>query len=240
MTDQTPNDDSPEAPRPAPKKSELTRAKILDAALELLEEQGYAAATMRAIAEKAGVSVGNAYYYFKSKDELVQGFYLRTHKEHLVVAEPAIRAERGFKKRLLAAMRTKLETIEPYHDFAGVLFKTAADPKSPLNPFSEASQPVRAEATALFTLVLDDPKLKLPKDLAAELPDLLWTWQMGVVMYWVHDESPGRRKTWFLMERTVDLIAKLVTLSSLKIMSPVRRSALKLVKDLREGGESAG
>ena len=36
------------------------------------------------------------------------------------------------------------------------------------------------------------------------------------------------------MERTVDLIAKLVMLSSLKIMTPVRRSALKLVRDLRE------
>ena len=195
---------------------------------------------MRAIARRAGVSVGNAYYYFKSKNELVQGFYMRTHKEHLVVAEPAIAAARGFKARLLAAMRTKLETIEPYHDFSGVMFKTAADPKSPLNPFSEESAPVRAECTAVFEKVLEDPKLKLPKDLAAELPDLLWTGHMGVILSWVHDESAGRRKAWFLMERTVGLIAKLVSLASLKIMSRVRRSALKLVKELREGGEGSG
>ena len=30
---------------------------------------------MRAVADRAGVSLGNAYYYFGSKENLVQGFY---------------------------------------------------------------------------------------------------------------------------------------------------------------------
>jgi AcrR family transcriptional regulator len=38
---------------------------------------------MRAIAERAGVSTGNAYYYFGSKEELIQEFYLRNHARHL-------------------------------------------------------------------------------------------------------------------------------------------------------------
>ena len=37
---------------------------------------------MRAIAEKAGVSLGNAYHYFRSKEQLIQAFYHRTHEEH--------------------------------------------------------------------------------------------------------------------------------------------------------------
>lgn len=224
--------------QPTPrKKAERTRAKILDAALTLLQEEGYAATTMRAIAEQAGVSVGNAYYYFAGKEELVQAFYMRTHEEHLVVAEPAIAAAKGFKKRLTALMETKLETIEPYHAFAGTLFKSAADPASPLNPFSEASRPVRAEATALFERVCEGARLKVPKDLAAELPDLLWSWHMGIVLFWVHDRSPGRRRTRRLLTASIELISKLVTLSSLPLMAPVRRSALKLVRDLRADAE---
>jgi hypothetical protein len=31
------------------------------------------------------------------------------------------------------------KTLEPYHEFAGVLFQTAADPHSPLNPFAHAA-----------------------------------------------------------------------------------------------------
>jgi len=52
-----------------------TRDAIVEAALELFRERGFEGTTMRAVAERAGVSVGNAYYYFSSKDELVQGFY---------------------------------------------------------------------------------------------------------------------------------------------------------------------
>src|SRR5438445_2713544 len=63
-------------------KSEQTRALILETALRLFRERGYDRTTMRAIAEEAGVSVGNAYYYFASKEHLVQGFYDRIAEEH--------------------------------------------------------------------------------------------------------------------------------------------------------------
>src|SRR5436190_24241865 len=45
-------------------KGDQTKALILETALEMLRERGYDETTMRAIAEKAGVSLGNAYYYF--------------------------------------------------------------------------------------------------------------------------------------------------------------------------------
>ena len=49
-------------------KSEQTRALILETAMRLFQERGYDKTTMRAIAAEAGVSVGNAYYYFDGKD----------------------------------------------------------------------------------------------------------------------------------------------------------------------------
>lgn len=48
----------------SPGKSEQTRALILETAMRLFQERGYDKTTMRAIAQEAGVSVGNAYYYF--------------------------------------------------------------------------------------------------------------------------------------------------------------------------------
>ncbi|WP_256960177.1 TetR/AcrR family transcriptional regulator, partial [Streptomyces scabiei] len=68
------------AEQPGPKgsaKSEQTRALILETALRLFQERGYDKTTMRAIAQEAGVSVGNAYYYFAGKEHLIQGFYDR-------------------------------------------------------------------------------------------------------------------------------------------------------------------
>jgi AcrR family transcriptional regulator len=124
-------------------KAVRTRAAILQSALSLFRERGFDATTMRDVARSAGVSVGNAYYYFESKDNLVQGFYAETHAAHLSVCEQALARSTDFEERLLAVFTTKLETSEPYHRFAGQLFRVAADPQSPLHPFSEASRPVR-------------------------------------------------------------------------------------------------
>jgi AcrR family transcriptional regulator len=47
-----------------PAKSEETRARILDAAIELFRARGFESATMREIAAAADVATGAAYYYF--------------------------------------------------------------------------------------------------------------------------------------------------------------------------------
>src|SRR5258708_28416633 len=117
-------------------KVEQTKALSLNTALDLLSDRGYERTTMRAIAKKAGVSLGNAYHYFGSKDHLIQAFYHGTHEEHLAASLPVLAKESRLKERLLSVMRLKISTLEPYHEFAGVLFKTAADPHSPLNPFA--------------------------------------------------------------------------------------------------------
>lgn len=220
--------------KPTGAKALVTRGKILEAALALFRERGYEAATMRAIAERAGVSLGNAYYYFGSKEHLIQAFYSRTHAEHLAAVGDRLEKMRDLKSRLLWVMRTKLETIEPYHPFAALLFRSAADPKSPLNPFSDESEPLRQEATALFVRVVDRARGPLAPDLRPELPGLLWLYHMAIVLFWIHDHSEGRWKTWKLMERSVDLVAKLIAVISMPLMGPVRRAVLKLVHDLQQ------
>ncbi|HTI06428.1 MAG TPA: TetR family transcriptional regulator [Gemmatimonadales bacterium] len=210
-----------------------TKARILKAALELFRERGYEAATMRAIAERAGVSLGNAYYYFGSKEHLIQAFYDRTHLEHVAAVGTKLDELKEFKARLLWVMRKKLETIEPYHRFAALLFRSAADPKSPLNPFSSESQPVRRESTELFARVVEGVR-SIPKDLRVELPNLLWLYHMGIVLYWIHDQSEGRWRSWKMMEKSVDLVAKLVAVASFSVLGPARRAALAMVRELRD------
>src|SRR2546430_16903366 len=74
-------------------KGEQSRALILNTALDLLQEHGYEKTTMRAIAKRAGVSLGNAYHYFGSKEHLIQAFYHRLHEEHLHATRPVLDRE---------------------------------------------------------------------------------------------------------------------------------------------------
>ena len=219
---------------PKTEKAERTRSRILEAALELLRERGYEGATMRMIAERAGSSLGSAYYYFPSKEHLVQAFYDRTHDEHLAICEPLLEGETSFERRLRLVLTTKLDTTAPYHRFAGVLFKTAGDPASPLNPFSDESAPVRSRATALYERVLAGSDLELRGPLAAELPRLLWLYSMGVQLFWIYDRSPNQRRSYRLVERTVLIVARLVRIANLAPIRPLARHAVQLLGELRE------
>ncbi len=235
MTEPLPTDEKSEKPEEKKlRKGERTRAHILETSLELFRERGYDETTMRAIAERAGVAVGNAYYYFRSKEHLIQAFYARTHEEHLAASREILARERGLRERLLGVMRTKLDTIMPYHRFAGILFKTAADPSSPLNPFSEESGPTRQQSTDLFAEVIAGSDTRLTPDLVAALPNLLWIYHMGIILFWIHDGSPGCRRSYFLMEKSVKLILRLISLFQFPLLRPFLEELLGAIAELRE------
>jgi AcrR family transcriptional regulator len=234
------------APAKSTARGEETRARIVETALRLFRERGYDETTMRLIAEEAGVALGNAYYYFRSKDHLIQEYYTRSHDEHETASEPVLAAEKGFKERLRGVMHARVDVSDPYHRFAAALFRTAADPENPLNPFSEPSRATRDRSIALMASVVEGSSLKVPDDLKAELPRLLWLYEMGIVLFWIHDRSAGRARTRRLVDRSVDVIARLVGLASNPLLRPVRRAALRMLKDVEgepveddEGGDDA-
>jgi AcrR family transcriptional regulator len=52
--------------------TEETRAKILEVALELMAEQGFAATSTREISERLGFSKAALYYHYHTKDDLLE------------------------------------------------------------------------------------------------------------------------------------------------------------------------
>jgi TetR/AcrR family transcriptional regulator len=72
-------------------RSEARRLEILHAAARVFRRRGIAAAGMREIADEAGLSPGNLYYYFDSKDELLLFCQERT-LEHMLAALDAAKA----------------------------------------------------------------------------------------------------------------------------------------------------
>ena len=58
-----------------------TKARILDAALALFNEQGTANVTTNHIAEALGMSPGNLYYHYRNKAEIVRALFSRIQAE---------------------------------------------------------------------------------------------------------------------------------------------------------------
>jgi AcrR family transcriptional regulator len=220
---------------PKTKRGETSRAAILGAALELFQERGYDATTMRAVAERAGVSLGSSYHYFASKEHLVLEFYRHTHQLHLIAVAPLLARERDLAARLRGVMRAVVVTCEPFHDAAGSIFSTVANPSSPLNPFGPTSKPLRDEVIQLYAQVVSGSNARIPSDLGEQLPLLLWLYQMGILYFWIFDRSPGRLRTLEVIDETADLIVRLISLANLAILRGSRRRILGLVKSIAEG-----
>jgi AcrR family transcriptional regulator len=219
--------------KPRRARGEQTRQLILETALRLFRERGYAETTMRAIAKEAGVAVGNAYYYFDSTEHLIQGFYDRNQAAHRAAAEQVLATERDFAARLRGVLNAGIDVNAPYHSFAATFFKTAAEPSSPLSPFSSESSPSREAAIAIFREVVDGSSARLDPELRKELPELLWLGWMGVVLFWVYDKSPGQRRTRRLIDGAVPLVDRLVALSRLRVLRPALRQIVALLDTIR-------
>jgi AcrR family transcriptional regulator len=210
-----------------------TRSAIVTAALRLFRENGYDATTMRAVAAAAGVSTGNAYYYFGSKEELIREFYERSQAEHAAAAQPVLETETAFAARLRGTLRALVDVLAPYHEFAAKFFKHAAEPSNPLSPFSTESSSVREASTALFRDVIDGSTMRVSKQLRAQLPELLWLYSLGIILFWVHDSSPGCAKTYTLIDRTVPLADQLISLSRLRLLSSTLTDVISIIDDIR-------
>ncbi|HKN92562.1 MAG TPA: TetR family transcriptional regulator [Acidimicrobiia bacterium] len=215
-------------------KAARTRSAIIDAALRLFRERGYDATTMRAIAAEAGVSVGNAYYYFESKEQLVQGFYDRAQVDHAAAARPVLDAEVDLAARIVGVGEAWLQVMEPYRPFAGKFFKNAAEPTSPLSPFSAESTPARAAAIALWEEVLAGSDARIPKRIRAELPELLWLYFMGIVLFWVHDPTADVSATRRVLHRTAPLVVRAIALTRLPVMRTLLDDVVALIHDIRQ------
>jgi len=210
-------------------KAEETRERIVDAALKLFRQQGFDATTMRDIAAAAGVATGAAYYYFRSKEELVMAFYVRTAEEAGVLLPPALQRSSDLRKRLRTVIDLKLSQFVDHRRLLIALVRIGIDPSHPLSPFGKETQPMREESIDSFRLALQGSNVRISKDLQSDLPGLLWLYFMGVILFWIFDDSPKQRRTRILLDGTLDLIVRLIRLSSLPLMGPVRRRLLNTV-----------
>jgi len=88
--------------------SEITGPRILDAALRLFAQHGYAAVSMRKIASEVGLQVGALYNYTPDKQSLLFGL-MRDHMENLVIAWKEQTPEENPLERLQQFARFHIE-----------------------------------------------------------------------------------------------------------------------------------
>ena len=211
-----------------PKKSDETRSRILEAALAVFLERGVEKATMREIAARAGVAVGAAYYYFDSKDALVMAFYERAQAEMHPAIEAGLDGATSLEARLRVIISAKFAYFAPNRTLLRAL-SAHTDPEHPLSPFSDETAAIREQDIASFERAVADSRVKLPPSVAPYLGRLLWMYQMGLILFWVYDRSPGQARTALLYEKTLSMLLVTLKLAAFPLLRPLHRLAGELL-----------
>ena len=188
---------------------------------------------MRLIAAEAGTSVGNAYYYFPTKNHLVQELYVRVQREQRDRAAPLLAERADLPGRLEIALLAGLDSLDRYHDSAPGFLSAAISPSSPVNPLSAESSEARDIVVDLFRDVVEGATTPVPSYLRERLPELLWLAYLGLALYWVYDNSTGQMRTRRLTRRAVALFATALPLARLPFLRGPITELLDLIKEAR-------
>lgn len=214
----------------SPKKSELTRQGLFDIAIEMIAKKGFEATTMRAIAAKAGVAPGAIYYYYRSKESLIYEYYQQSQVDLEETVSVFLKSEKHFAKRLHHVVTRRIQLAMPYKEMARALFRVAANPSSPLSPFSDESKKVRLEALGTFNVVVNGSQDKFDHELKELLPPFLWLFQMGVILFWIYDNSEKSVKTFELIDKSVPLIDSFNKMIQSPLATPFKKKILSTLK----------
>ncbi len=208
-------------------KGKASQEQLLAISLELFRKNGFDATTMRDIAKAAGMSLGAFYYYYPSKDNIVLGYYRQVQDEHASQVTRRIADLRSLRERLGLLMHTKLDILVGSKDLMGALLRYAGNPDHPLSFLGESTRGIRAESIALFAMATQ--KEKLPDDMTEMLPMLLWSMQMGILLYLLYDKSKGQERTRKLTDVALDLTVRLIKVAKIPVFKPVRKTLRALL-----------
>jgi len=215
---------------PTSSKAQLTRSHILSTALRVFRERGLEAATMRELAAAAGASLGSAYYYFHSKEAIIQAYYDDVQAEHARRVTAAL-AERhlDLKDRLRAAFHAKLDILQSDRKLLSALFRYTGEPQHPLSALGDGTRKNRQQSMSVFLAALGDERF--PDDIRPVLPVALWALHMGIILYFIYDESREQQRTRRLVDGVLALVVRVLALVQFPLLKPVRGSILALLRD---------
>lgn len=187
-------------------QKEITRREIVNATVELISENGYQNTTMKKIARKAGIGDATIYKYFTTKDKILLAYYeikaVDTVKE---IKEIESFYEFSLREKFQLLINTYLENLLPDREFVDDNLKRIL--YTPLFLFKDIA-PVKQEFNDAAKEFFDEAIKK--KEITSipfqnMIPELFSEYVLGIVLYWLKDESEEFSNTTQMIDLSLDL-----------------------------------
>jgi len=103
--------------------SEIRRNQILDAATKVFVRQGFQHARMDDIVEESGLSKGTLYWYFKSKEDIINAILRRLFTGDLEYLENLLQAEGTVSERLIQLTDHRITGLQRMSSLVPIIFE---------------------------------------------------------------------------------------------------------------------
>lgn len=155
-----------------------TREKILDASLKEFASHGFEGARMRKIAEKAGVSLGATYNYFKNKDEILGELLVNFFKKREILIRGAINNTSDQELSIQTFLRYLIKDVTQNQLFYRLHMSLLLQPKifSRIKNTKHPFQEFQARDQKLFEII----SVAAKKDLGIDGP-LMMVFAVGMI-----------------------------------------------------------
>lgn len=186
-------------------KSARTRERILDAAAQVLSRKGYAGTRLTDVAEVAGVQAPAIYYYFASRDDLVEevmwagAHRVRVHVEEVLAG---VGDEASATDRLLTAVEAHLRYELSISDYTTASVRNAGQVPEHLRVRPAAGEGAYSKLWRELFLSAQDQGLLRP-DLDINVFRLLLLGSMNWAVEWW---NPRTRSLNDLVRATQDMV----------------------------------
>ncbi|KGX84816.1 TetR/AcrR family transcriptional regulator [Pontibacillus marinus] len=100
------------------KKNRPKYNQIIDAAVEVIAENGYHSSQVSKIAKKAGVADGTIYLYFKNKEDILVSLFQEKMGEFISSIEDEIKTKSNAKQKLLTLIEMHYSQLTKNHHLA--------------------------------------------------------------------------------------------------------------------------
>ncbi len=173
---------------PKPDVSEERRSQIIEAAMAVFSKKGFHEARMDDIVDEAGLSKGALYWYFKSKDEIIQSILDRMFEVELGVINQVAASEGSSIDQLRRLIELVIADVTRLKRFLPILYEFIALAFRHKTVQAVMKGYLRSYTQALIPLLqkgMDQGELRRtdPQEAALAIAAMV----EGTILLWVYD-----------------------------------------------------
>jgi AcrR family transcriptional regulator len=188
------------------------RALFLEAAVDVITENGVKNATMKAIAARAGLSEPTIYNYFPSKESLLYGYFQWRLNQVLIELEASADFRSSpLTEQIQAVLERQLELFANEREFVRMAFEAVFVSSLAGSLTDLAAQ--RNTYVQFVTRSIEAAQAvgEIPRSPFSHFfAGLAWDFHVAIVHYWLRDDSVGFTNTTQLIDKTLLLAREIL------------------------------